>query len=517
MATIDSALVERLDAALQADLAKDGRLGKPKRYLAGDHDLPYMPRKAKKEYAELAKLATTNWTPLLSDTFAKGLFVDGYRPVKQEDNAKAWDYWQKNGLAARQSIAHRGALDYGTSYVLVLPGKAGEDAPAVPFIRPLDPLRTAAWYADEDDEFPEVGFRDKGASADGTRIAEIFDAVNVYTFTKATGDDAVWKLTTTEKHGLGVCPFVRFRDRLAGEATGIIRPIIPLQDRVNLIVFATLIAIQYASFRQRWATGLAIPEDEDGNPVEPFQAAVDRLWIAEDETARFGDFAQTELSGHHAAYDSAVATLAAISQINPNILTGSIENVSAEALAALQDTTQRKLGEYKTLFGESWELVFRLAARAAGDDAAADDASAEVRWRDMEAQSFGAKVDGLGKLATMLSIPAEGLWERVPGVTDAELQRWREAASADPLAELTRELTKQTSEASAAPAAPAESTGPDASETKAKADALGALIRAGVSPENAAAQVGMTGVEFTGAMPVSLRLPEAEAAQLEDA
>lgn len=62
--------------------------------------------------------------------------------------------------------------------------------------------------------------------------------------------------------------------------------------------------------------------------------------------------------------------------------------------------------------------------------------------------------------------------------------------------------------------APAASEGDD---IKAKADALGILIRAGVAPEEAAERVGLAGVEFTGAMPTSLRLPQAEANKLEEA
>lgn len=55
----------------------------------------------------------------------------------------------------------------------------------------------------------------------------------------------------------------------------------------------------------------------------------------------------------------------------------------------------------------------------------------------------------------------------------------------------------------------------DPVEVKAKADALGALIRAGVEPEDAARRVGLDGAKFTGAVPVSLRLPEADASRIE--
>ena len=53
-------------------------------------------------------------------------------------------------------------------------------------------------------------------------------------------------------------------------------------------------------------------------------------------------------------------------------------------------------------------------------------------------------------------------------------------------------------------------------DEKARADALGALIRAGVDPDSAAERVGMQGIKFTGAVPVALRMPKAEANQLEE-
>jgi hypothetical protein len=448
---IDRKLAAKLDGQLEADLQREGRLGLPRRYLKGDHDLPYMPKGAKAEYKHLAKVSITNWTPLLSDTFAKGLFIDGYRPAKAAENAESWSYWQANGLDARQTIAHRGALDYGTSYALVLPGTVGNRR--VPYFRPLSPLRSAAWYRDEDDEFPEIALRRLGTTVDGARLIELLDRDTVYTFARPK-DSEDWVLSREEEHGLGVTPFVRFRDRLDDEAVGIIRPVINLQDRVNEIVFSTLIALQYAAFRQRWATGLAIPVEEvldaDGKPtgeerpVEPFKAAVDRLWVSEDTETKFGDFAQTETSGHLAAYDSTVRTLAAIAQVSPKIFTGDLVNIGAEALAQMEAATQRKISEYETIFGESWESGFRLAAKAAGDASGAADMSAQVRWRDTEARSLAQTVDALGKVSQMLDVPAEGLWEKIPGVTDQDILRWKDLRKADPLAELTAEISRQT-------------------------------------------------------------------------
>lgn len=55
----------------------------------------------------------------------------------------------------------------------------------------------------------------------------------------------------------------------------------------------------------------------------------------------------------------------------------------------------------------------------------------------------------------------------------------------------------------------------DAQTLKAKFDALGVAVRAGVEPEGAAGRLGLAGIKFTGAVPVSLRVPEKDAAVLE--
>ncbi len=514
---ITAKLAEELDAKLQADLTKDARLGKPKRYLAGEHDDAYMPKGAKAEFKHLAKRAVTNWLPLVSDTFARDLFVEGYRTPKSTDDEKAWEHWQRNGLDARQSIAIRGALDYGASYVLVLPGDNG------PVIKPLSPLRSMAWYADEDDLWPTQAIRHIGRTPDGKgRLLEVYEDNQVVTYEVDEGGKYVERSTAT--HPLDYVPWVRFRDRLDGQARGLITPLIPLQDRVNEISFATLIAIQYASFRQRWATGLAIPvnddpEDEDfGKPLETFESAINRLWISDSSEAKFGDFAQTELSGHHTAYTTAVKTLAAIGQISPDVMMGQMVNVSGEALLNMQHTTRRKRTELEVIFGESWEQVFRLAAAMNGDPVPAPDA--QVRWRDADGTNMAATVDALGKMVQMLGVPQEALWEKVPGITEQDLLRWRELATVDPLDALTEELRRQTSpvpEAPAAVAPVAATPAEDPAAVKAKADAFGALVRAGVAGPSAAAQVGLEGLDLTGAVPVSLRMPTSEASVLEDA
>ena len=135
-------LAEDLISQHRSMLYREHHHGKVRRYLRGHHDLPYMPRGAKAEYRILARKSITNWLPLISDTFAKALWVDGYRPAQAADNAAGWAYWQANGLDSRQAIAHRGALEYGASYALVLPGDSGPSSARTPPRGPSSSTRT---------------------------------------------------------------------------------------------------------------------------------------------------------------------------------------------------------------------------------------------------------------------------------------------------------------------------------------------------------------------------------------
>jgi hypothetical protein len=92
----------------------------------------------------------------------------------------------------------------------------------------------------------------------------------------------------------------------------------------------------------------------------------------------------------------------------------------------------------------------------------------------------------------------------------------RRAGAGDRLAQLVQAAN------GAAPVAPvaAATADPaaDATVLKAKFEALGIAVRAGVDSEAAAERLGLAGIKFTGAVPVSLRIPEsqAEAASLEE-
>lgn len=406
------------------------------RYLAGRQDPPYIPRNATSEFRQMAERSITNWLKLVSDTFNKALRVDGYRPAGSHDaDTFEWETWQANGMDARQGITHRAAIDYGTSYVMVLPGDPK------PVIRALQTPKVWAHYAETDDEFPELVIERTGTGLNGSQRYAVYTDREKLTVERGGSTDP-FRVLYTEVHDLGVVPVVRFRASLEDGDPGVIYPLINIQNQINEAMFNLRMALQYASFRQRWVTGMAIPAGPDGKPVEPFSAAVNRLWVAEDPDTKFGDFAQTEVSGHIQTYNTTVRTLAAVAQISPNILTGDLINLAADALAQIESQTDRRIEQFELLFGESWENVFRLVRLADGqrEDTETGDTS-QVRWADSEARSILQTINSLAVMVEKLHVPYQELWSRIPGTTDADVEAWREAAKeADSLGLLTASL-----------------------------------------------------------------------------
>ncbi len=448
MALSDGEVVDASKKLLELREAEQRRLRKIAAYVKGEASSVYVPKGARQEYKWLIRRARVNVLPLVVTVVAQALFVDGYRPAGSDKNTKAWETWQANRMDARQHGLHRAALKYGIAYNVVLPGKPG------PVIAPKSPRRMTAFYEDPvDDEWPEYALEEtvRNTLTGKVKSIRLYDENSRYDLEAHERDGGKLRLVKVEDHGLGVCPVVRYLngDDLDGDdcVRGEVEPLFEMQDQLNSTTFNLLMAQQYAAFRQRYVSGM-VPVDEDGNPKAPFAAAVDRLWVAEDADVRFGEFSQTDLSGYLQSAEATVRHIATVSQTPPHHLLGQMANLSAEALAAAESGLQRKIGERKSSFGESHEQTLRLAALADGDRKGWEDTSAQVVWRDTEARALASTVDALGKLTQMLQIPPQELWERIPGVTQTDVARWKKAAKdADAKAQLNEIVDRQMSAA----------------------------------------------------------------------
>lgn len=185
---------------------------------------------------------------------------------------------------------------------------------------------------------------------------------------------------------------------------------------------------------------------------------------------------------------------------------------SAEALYADDRRLVVTAKRQNRILGASLKRVAHKVVRLRdGGDVTDEMRQIDVAWANPASISPGAAADALVKLAAVFPWIGESeVGLEMAGFTSSEITRL--------LAD------KRRSQGSAALAALVAAGGDqpgggrveiEAAELKAKADAMGVLIRAGVEPEDAARQAGLEGVRFTGGVPVSLRMPEADARSLE--
>lgn len=383
----------------------------------------------------LAQKSRTNYLPLVLDVLTDTLIVEGYRGPSAPDNAPAWAGWQRNGWDARQGGLHRNALQYGIAYATVLPGDQG------PVMRGVSPRKMTALYQDAvEDDWPMLALREYDDSV------RLFDEEGVYFLGKESQTPGAARLVFIDfrPHGLGVCPVVRYRDQMLldeSDQLGVIEPLISIQKRIDETVFGQMIAQYFSAFTQRYVIGW-VPENEQ----QQLKASASEFWSFADPDVKVGEFAGTDPTRYIKSKDAAVGDMGALSHIPPQELAlgQGISNLSAEALASLEAGKDRHLRGIETSLGESHEQTLRLYSYAAGEVDSLDNDAASVRWTDATARSLAQTADALGKMVTMLGVPAEAAWEELPGMNDDKLERWRQLRSeGDAFAGLSNLLNAQ--------------------------------------------------------------------------
>ena len=203
--------------------------------------------------------------------------------------------------------------------------------------------------------------------------------------------------------------------RLLGGGRSDILGLLPLQDAIDKIVADSIIASEYSSLRQRWATGVEIPKDELGHPVEGVQleATFKRMWVSENPDAKWGEFSVADLDGYVKLISMLTQHLAAVSRTPPHYLLGQIVNASGDALKTAEATLVAKVQAKMVDFAETWEDVLRAAFLLAGDQERGTAEDAETLWADPESRTESQHVDALVKQQAF-GVPDEILWEQVP-------------------------------------------------------------------------------------------------------
>ena len=415
------------------------------------------PPRASLEHKALADLSRTPWLSLVVTNVAQAMYVDNI--VGSDGEIRdLWHVWLDNGMQAHQVANHRAMVAYGQTFGIVMP--AVDNGRDTARIRCVSPKRVACqWNDPGTDLYPEYALEALSATAKERRY-RLYGPH--FTYELVDTEAQPYTVIGTVHHGLGVTPVVRFANMvdLDGNVLGEVEPFIPTASRINKTSYDRLLAQHFNSWKVRTIAGMDLPVIEDDDDAEAaaiehtkLRLAQEDILISEDPDTKFSTLDGTSLDTFVAAWRADIEALAAVSQTPAHALTGQLVNLNAEALAAARSPLTQKVYERQVNAGASYARLLRLAASVSGIDTAAADAAVRVTWQDMEIRSMSQAVDALGKAASMLKIPARGLWPMVPGVEASDVQEWerlaRNDAAADPINAMLRRHSANTAEAAA--------------------------------------------------------------------
>ena len=392
-------------------------------YYDGRHRLAFSSQKFRNAFGGLFSAFADNWMPLVVDAVEERLNVEGFRyGTNPEADEGAWAIWQKCGLDAKSQLGHSTSLILGDSYAVVWGD--GDNEPTVDVFSPHDVI--VAY--DPSNRTKRIAALRRFSDDNGLHVI-LFMPNFVYKWAQVKGDstwreefdiDEPWPLPNP----IGEVPVVQFSNRPAigsDFGTSEFKSVIPQQDAANKLLADMLVASEFAAFPQRWATGLELPVDDQGNVKQPFEISVDKLLISEDSDTKFGVMPAGDLQNYIKGVELLVQHIASQTRTPPHYFYLSGNFPSGDAIKSAETGLVAKSRRKMRFFGEAWEEVMRLCFVVKGDERA-DVTNAETVWGDPEYRSESELADALVKRAA-IGVPRQQLWEDA-GYTQVQISRF---------------------------------------------------------------------------------------------
>lgn len=428
------------DQLLQQWRAERERLQVIDDWARGKNPEPWKPRTANGEYKALQKRALSPILSLIVATFTQATIADGFRSPRSGEDSPAWKIWQANGFDARQVALHRGTYQHGLAYVTVLPGEMSDGSP-MPVARGVSARKMLAVYQDPaEDEWPMYALR--GDVSGNDLLLGLWDEGVIHRLSVDKDGDKP-EYITYDEHGFDVPPVVRFSNGLDldGRTMGEVEPYIPIAARIDQVTADRLMVQRFASWKVRTVSGMAKPETPADADAEKLRLRQDDLLVAANHQTKFGTLDESPMDGFIKAGEFDLRLLSSVAQVSPTTFAEGINNVSAEGIALTLEGHQRKLRSSHLVLGESHEQWLTLAGSIAGVEV---DPAAQIQWRDVEARSLAQMADAFGKIADQLQFPAQILWDKLPFLTQTDIEEAKRLVErGDSLQQLMETLERQ--------------------------------------------------------------------------
>ena len=335
----------------------------------GYSPMSYLSPQARAAVGDKLTRVSANFCRVAVDELAQRLRIVGTALDGQHD-ADLWQRWSASGMVAGSNAVTKGALITGRAAVSVW---ANGDTITV---RPESALQTA-WNVD-----PLTGRCTEAMKVfpgrDGKPKAMLFlpDRLVALSSPAYVNNSPVppdqWVTIGELPNPLGIPALIPVTNALTTESTygdSEMSPLVAANDLLEKLLTDAAVSSEFYARPLRYISGLeSLPEDEAGNPVEPFGDGM-RTWVTTEVDAKIG-----QLAGSVGDYDKLISqvlqVLAGLSGLPANVLGVSHSNpTSSDAITASGLTLTSRAEDRATIHNPSWNLVVSCMAslRDGGD------------------------------------------------------------------------------------------------------------------------------------------------------
>ncbi|WP_158545948.1 phage portal protein [Blastococcus sp. TF02A-30] len=412
-------------------------------YLEGRQPAAFLSPESRKALGNRLDVLSVNFPRLVVGSLAERLRLEGFKAQDPAVGADLWRVMKRNRMVDGAAATHYEALALGRAYVIVWAGRT----PETPLVTVESPRQVAVQLDPATGEVTSAAKRWR----DGDRAyMTLFTRDRIYKLVSSEKlSDAQpiggveWSIREELENPLGVVPVVPFINRgrlldVYGRSEMV--DVMALTDAINKITSDMLVTSEFYARPRRWATGLEIQEDEDGNPINPFTEGAARVWQSESPETRYGQFDGARLDGYSDALATLTQQLGALTGLPPHYLgLHGDQPASADAIRSAEASLVSAARARMRTFGDAWADVARLVfAVQHGTDPEA--LEVETLWGDPETRTPAQSADAATKLRSM-GVALETVEDVVLGWTPEQIAADRKARRAEALDASLTDLT----------------------------------------------------------------------------
>lgn len=390
-----------------------------RKHWRGKPDTAFMTKKSREALDERLSTMSINFPRLLVTSYVDRMNLTGFTDADGQADPDAWQRYRQAALVARAELIHTDRLMYGKSYVTVWPEQTGP-------VAVLDNPFTMT--VDDDPLTGEVRRAVRTWTHRGKGNALVIDRDGITRWqcdSPDLGSAGQWTPVgekVANPWGTdGIIPVVPFTRRMSTddrEGTSVAADILDLTDAENKLMSDAMVTSEAYARPRRWATGLEIEEDEDGNPKDPF--ARERNLQSESPETKFGQFDPARLDSYADMSATLTQMVGAMTGLPAHYLgLHGDQPANAESVRAGEaQLTSRVFSEMRQC-DAPWSRVAMLLDLASNRDKLTPSRYEPV-WASPEIRTPGQASDSAAKLHG-IGVPLEALLSKTMGWTPEEV------------------------------------------------------------------------------------------------